>query len=108
MGYTTDPTPEDPYLYQTGFGNRFVSEAIEGVVPISQNTPQRVKYDLYSEQLNASAVVSHNKDTRHVWLYRVRPSVAHASLELSTNINTNVSFFNRTTQAINSLHMERG
>ena len=47
--YTTKPRPDDPYRYQTGFGNRFESEAIPETLPYAQNTPQRCRYDLYSE-----------------------------------------------------------
>lgn len=26
--FATTPTPEDPYVYQVGFGNRFATEAM--------------------------------------------------------------------------------
>lgn len=70
--YTT-PRPDDPYCYQTGFGNRFSSEAMlvqfchhdqnniltihlplrPGSLPTGgQNVPQRCPFDLYSEQVS--------------------------------------------------------
>ncbi|KDQ59299.1 hypothetical protein JAAARDRAFT_127432 [Jaapia argillacea MUCL 33604] len=52
-------TPEnDPYSYQVGFGNRFASEAIPGVLPSGQNSPQKCKYDLYAEQMTATSFVA--------------------------------------------------
>lgn len=62
-------TVKDPYQYQFGFGNRFVSEALwvlsrsrhsrlsltesrPGVLPVAQNSPQRVKYGLYAEEVS--------------------------------------------------------
>lgn len=91
--YSTDATANDPYRYLIGFDNRFNSEALKGVLPFAQNTPQRVKYDLYSEQLNGSAVVSSRKDVRHVWMYRIRPSVAHGDFRASLDVNKHVSCF---------------
>ncbi|KAK0642228.1 putative homogentisate 1,2-dioxygenase [Cercophora newfieldiana] len=78
--FTTTPSPTDPYIYQTGFGNRFASEALPGVLPIGCNTPQRCKYDLISEQLNGTPFVSLRASLLHAWFYRIQPSVAHKSL----------------------------
>lgn len=75
--FATQPTDADPYRYQTGFGNRFASEAVPGVMPVGRNTPQSVKYGLYSEQLNGAPVVASRDALRHVWMYRMRPTVAH-------------------------------
>lgn len=91
--YSTKPTANDPYRYQAGFGNRFLSEALPDVIPEGQNTPQHVKYDLYSEQLNGAAVVTARKEIRHVWMYRVRPSVAHGDMRPCTELNDNASIF---------------
>ncbi|POR36925.1 Homogentisate 1,2-dioxygenase [Tolypocladium paradoxum] len=81
--FTTEPTDADPHRYQPGFGNRFASEAIPNVLPVGRNVPQRVKYDLYSEQLNGAAVVSSRDAIHHVWMYRMRPSVAHGQVTAS-------------------------
>ncbi|KAK7751895.1 hypothetical protein SLS62_006196 [Diatrype stigma] len=75
--FTTEPTPADPYRYQIGFGNRFATEAIPGVLPQACNTPQRCKYDLVSEQLNGTPFISPRATLLHAWFYRIRPSVAH-------------------------------
>ncbi|KAL2828678.1 homogentisate 1,2-dioxygenase [Aspergillus cavernicola] len=75
------PTQEDPYLYQVGFGNRFASEAIPGTLPVACNTPQRCKYDLFSEQLNGTPFISSRASCLHAWFYRIRPSVAHTHLK---------------------------
>jgi homogentisate 1,2-dioxygenase len=89
-GFTTDPTPNDPHRYQTGFGNRFASEAVPNVLPSGRNVPQKVKYDLYSEQLNGSCVIASRHNIRHVWMYRIRPSVAHGDVEPSKQLNPEV------------------
>ncbi|KAL4962872.1 Homogentisate 1,2-dioxygenase [Aspergillus stella-maris] len=78
--FISTPTKDDPYIYQTGFGNRFASEAIPGTLPIACNTPQRCKYDLVSEQLNGTPFVSSRASIQHAWFYRVRPSVVHGTL----------------------------
>jgi len=41
-----------PYL--SGFGNEFATEAIAGVLPVGQNSPQKVPFGLYAEQLSGS------------------------------------------------------
>src|SRR5580693_1901820 len=63
--------------YQSGFGNEFASEAIEGILPRGQNSPQRVAHGLYTEQLSGTAFTAPRGVNRRTWLYRIRPSVAH-------------------------------
>jgi homogentisate 1,2-dioxygenase len=75
--FATKPTEKDPYQYQVGFGNRFASEAIPGVLPEGQNSPQKVKYELYAEGLTGSSFVAPRVENQSAWLYRIRPSVAH-------------------------------
>lgn len=41
--------------YQNGFGNYFISEAIEGAIPMNQNNPQKCPYGLIAEQLSGTA-----------------------------------------------------
>ncbi|BGP14838.1 hypothetical protein JCM10213_002723 [Rhodosporidiobolus nylandii] len=67
----------DPYTYQVGFGNSFASEAIPGTLPVGQNSPQKVKFGLYAEQMTATAFVAPRHQNQKAWLYRMRPSVAH-------------------------------
>ena len=40
-----------PLAYQSGFRNEFATEALPGALPVGQNSPQRVAYGLYAEQL---------------------------------------------------------
>ncbi|KIM39361.1 hypothetical protein M413DRAFT_198003 [Hebeloma cylindrosporum] len=75
--FSTRPTEKDPYQYQVGFGNLFASEAIPGVLPEGQNSPQKCKYDLYNEAMTGSSFVAPRAENLHTWIYRIRPSVAH-------------------------------
>lgn len=63
--------------YLNGFGNRFQSEAIKGVLPVGQNSPQKVSRGLYAEQLSGSAFTMPRNQNQYSWLYRIRPSVVH-------------------------------
>ncbi len=64
--------------YMTGFGNHFASEAVPGALPAGQNSPQKVPFGLYAEQLSGSAFTAPRHDNRRSWLYRLRPSANHA------------------------------
>jgi len=75
--YIAASTEKDPYQYQFGFGNRFVSEALPGTLPVAQNSPQRVKYGLYAEAMTGTSFVAPRSESKTAWLYRIRPSVAH-------------------------------
>ena len=76
-------TPSETRLrYQSGFGNEFASEAVEGVLPRGQNSPQKVAHGLYAEQLSGTAFTAPRGVNRRTWLYRMRPSVAHKPFEL--------------------------
>ncbi len=63
--------------YQSGFGNEFASEAIAGVLPQGQNSPQRVAHGLYAEQLSGTAFTAPRHLNRRSWLYRIRPAAMH-------------------------------
>ena len=63
--------------YMSGFGNHFASEALPGALPISQNSPQRVPYGLYAEQLSGTAFTAPRAENRRSWLYRIRPAAMH-------------------------------
>lgn len=67
--------------YQSGFGNEFASEAVTGVLPLGQNSPQKVAHGLYTEQLSGTAFTAPRAANRRTWLYRIRPSVAHKPFE---------------------------
>lgn len=67
----------DALHYQSGFGNEFATEAIEGVLPDGQNAPQKVARGLYAEQLSGTPFTVPRAVNRRSWLYRIRPAVRH-------------------------------
>ena len=67
--------------YQSGFGNEFATEALEGALPVGRNSPQRCPYGLYAEQLSGTAFTAVRADNRRSWLYRIRPSALHTPFE---------------------------
>ena len=68
---------EAPLAYQSGFGNEFATEALEGALPVGRNSPQRPPYGLYAEQLSGSAFTAPRGANRRSWLYRIRPAAMH-------------------------------
>lgn len=64
--------------YQSGFGNEFASQALDGALPAGQNNPQTPPLGLYTEQLSGTAFTVPKAQNRRTWLYRIRPSVRHA------------------------------
>src|SRR3990167_4360986 len=67
--------------YLSGFNNQFVSEALPDVILEGRNSPQKVPYGLYAEQLNASAFSVERAHNLHAWLYRQVPSVSHGEFQ---------------------------
>lgn len=65
----------------TGFGNIHQSEAVKGILPETQNSPQNLPYDLYAEQISGSAFTRERKDTLYTWVYRRLPSVIRPDFE---------------------------
>ena len=65
------------FKYQSGFGNEFATEALPGALPVGQNSPQRVPYGLYAEQVSGTPFTAPRVANRRSWLYRIRPSVMH-------------------------------
>lgn len=61
----------------SGLGNHFMSEAIEGALPLTQNSPQKAPFDLYPEQISGSAFTCPRETNRKTWCYRIQPSVTH-------------------------------
>jgi len=64
--------------YMSGFGNHFETEALSDVLPRGMNSPQRVAYGLYAEQLSGTAFTK--PAPSRTWCYRIRPSVKHTHL----------------------------
>jgi homogentisate 1,2-dioxygenase len=63
--------------YQSGFGNEFATEAMPGVLPAGQNSPQKVAHGLYAEQLSGTAFTAPRSENQRSWLYRIRPAAMH-------------------------------
>ena len=70
---------DQPLRYMTGFGNDFETEALPGALPQGMNSPQRVNYRLYGEQLSGTAFTAPGHQNERTWCYRIRPSVRHQS-----------------------------
>jgi homogentisate 1,2-dioxygenase len=63
--------------YLSGFGNSFETEALPGALPVGRNSPQKVAYGLYAEQLSGSPFTAPQATNQRSWLYRIRPTVRH-------------------------------
>ncbi|KAK2733375.1 hypothetical protein FQN55_003388 [Onygenales sp. PD_40] len=77
----TDFTTPEKYTYQNGFGSYHESEAIEGALPIGQNSPQKPPFGLYAEKLSGTAFTAPRHENQQSWLYRIIPSAAHESFK---------------------------
>lgn len=67
--------------YMSGFGNEFATEALPGALPRHRNSPQRVAYGLYAEQLSGTAFTAPRSHNRRSWLYRIRPAAVHGAFQ---------------------------
>jgi len=67
-----------PAGYQSGFGNEFATEALAGALPVGRNSPQRVAYGLYAEQISGTAFTAPRSHNHRSWVYRIRPAAVHA------------------------------
>ncbi len=68
--------------YQSGFGNEFATEALPGALPVGRNSPQKVAYGLYAEQVSGTAFTAPRHSNRRSWLYRIRPAAQHGPFSL--------------------------
>jgi homogentisate 1,2-dioxygenase len=73
----TPTTSEEQFKYLSGFGNEFATEAVEGALPIGQNSPQKAPLGLYAEQFSGTAFTVPRVHNKRTWTYRIRPSVLH-------------------------------
>ncbi|MEZ5729718.1 MAG: homogentisate 1,2-dioxygenase [Burkholderiaceae bacterium] len=69
----------------SGWGNEFATEALPGALPIGQNSPQRVAYGLYAEQISGTAFTAPRSHNRRSWFYRIRPGAMHEPFERIDN-----------------------
>src|SRR5262245_61630043 len=76
---------EDTFQYQPGFGNQFVSEAVEGALPVGRNSPQKPPHGLYAELISGTAFTAPRHENRRTWTYRIRPSVVHRPYKRTEN-----------------------
>ena len=67
--------------YQSGFGNEFSTEAIQGSLPQGQNSPQQVAHGLYAEQISGNAFTAPRSENRRTWTYRIRPAAIHGEFK---------------------------
>jgi homogentisate 1,2-dioxygenase len=65
----------------SGFGNEFATEALPGALPAHRNSPQRVAYGLYAEQMSGTAFSAPRGQNRRSWLYRIRPAAQHGEFK---------------------------
>ena len=75
---TTEPSTqvdETQLRYMSGWGNDFETEALPNTLPHGMNSPQKVNYGLYGEQLSGTAFTQPSPE--RTWCYRIRPSVKH-------------------------------
>jgi homogentisate 1,2-dioxygenase len=68
---------DDEFRYQSGFGNEFATEAVDGALPAGRNSPQTAPYGLYAEQLSGTAFTQPRAVNRRTWVYRILPSAKH-------------------------------
>lgn len=77
----------DSLRYLSGFGNHFSTEAEKGALPLGKNSPQKVPYGLYAEQLSGSSFLALRHENLRTWLYKIRPSVVHSNFKPRTSNN---------------------
>jgi homogentisate 1,2-dioxygenase len=70
------------FLYHSGFGNEFATEAEAGALPVGQNSPQKAPLGLYTEQVSGTPFTAPRSQNRRSWVYRIRPSVVHKPYQL--------------------------
>jgi len=70
---------DDGYL--CGFANHFATEAVAGALPVGRNSPQKLPFGLYAEQLSGTAFTAPRHENRRSWLYRLRPTACHGRLQ---------------------------
>jgi homogentisate 1,2-dioxygenase len=71
--------------YMSGFGNEFATEALPGALPAHRNSPQKVAYGLYAEQISGTAFTAPRSHNRRSWLYRIRPGAMHGEFTRMDN-----------------------
>jgi homogentisate 1,2-dioxygenase len=91
----------DTLIYQMGYGNEFATEAVKDALPKLGNTPLRAPHGLYAEQVSGTSFTTPRVHNRKVWMYKVRPSAAHAPMRPYTKNPRFFNDFNDSTSKIN-------
>jgi homogentisate 1,2-dioxygenase len=79
--------------YLSGFGAELATEALPGALPQGRNSPQKVPYGLYAEQLSGTAFTAPRHANRRSWLYRMRPASMHGEFRpLSSSLLRSAPF----------------
>lgn len=78
----TEPALRAPasLAHHSGFGGTHESEALEGALPKTQNTPRPSPYGLYPELLSGTPFTERRDRNSKVFMYRIRPSFAHGPM----------------------------
>jgi homogentisate 1,2-dioxygenase len=87
----------EKYNYMNGFGCNFEyicsqstyrillilhrTEAIQGALPIGQNSPQKCPMGLYAEKISGTSFTAPRKENQQAWVYRILPSASHSSFQ---------------------------
>ena len=72
-----DRTVDSKLKYLAGFGSHHETEAVPGAPPVGRNSPQKVPFGLYAEQLSGSSFTMPRAQNLRSWLYRLLPSAMH-------------------------------
>ena len=67
--------------YQQGFGGELSSEAVVGVLPIGQNSPQVLPHGLLHEIVSGTTFTAPRALNRRTHVYRIRPSASPSELK---------------------------
>src|SRR5215210_9574676 len=92
--------------YQTGFGNEFATESVEGALPVGRNSPQKAPLGLYAEQFSGTAFTVPRVHNKRTWTYRIRPSVTHKPFEQIDNKQLRSSPFDEVVTTPNQLRWD--
>jgi homogentisate 1,2-dioxygenase len=74
----SQPSTGTALKYLSGLGSHHQSEAVAGALPVGQNSPQKVPFGLYAEQLSGTSFTMPRAHNLRSWLYRLHPSAMHA------------------------------
>lgn len=71
----------NPISYFSGLGNIFATETKPNLLPGVGNSPQKVAYDFYAEQINGTAFTAPRHKNFKTWMYRSIPSARHGDFK---------------------------